>query len=93
MFFFYYYLKLPHTFLISIIQGILSKLLRAYNTVLGNGFTLHQVQFEMLNLLPILLYHICQYSLKYCAQHFGKIIYTDELHVISWTDVLESLKR
>lgn len=52
-----------------------------------------KIQSGILNLLPIWLCHICQYSLKYCDQHFDKIINIDELHVILWTDVLGTLKR
>lgn len=52
-----------------------------------------KIQSEILNLLPIWLCHICQYSLKYCDQHFDKIINIDELHVVLWTDVLGTVKR
>ena len=45
-------------------------------------------------MLPLLLCHICQYSVKHCDQLCGQIFNTDELHVVLlWKGVLESLRK
>lgn len=91
--YYYYYLKLPHMLLHSVVQRIFSKAMCFLNTILSSSFALHQDTVWNIELLPLSSSYLpVRYEALWPA--VCKIFNTGELHVILlWKDMLASLKK